>query len=41
MRIWILYGESDSMEIRITNDENYKHDPQKSHWNKANDHEWP
>ena len=28
-RIWILYGESDGMEIRITNDEYYKHNPEK------------
>ena len=26
-RIWILCGQSDGMEIRITNDEYYKHDP--------------
>ena len=28
-RIWILYRESDGMEIRITNEEYYKHDPEK------------
>ena len=28
-RIWILCGESDGMEIRITNEEYYKHDPEK------------
>ena len=36
------------MKIRISNDEYYKHklekednDPEKSHWNEANDPEWP
>ena len=28
-RIWILCGESDDTEIRITNDEYYKHDPKR------------
>ena len=28
-RIWILYGKLDGMEIRITNDEYHKHDPEK------------
>ena len=29
LRIWILSGESDCMEIRITNDVYYKHDLEK------------
>lgn len=45
-RVEILYGESDGVEIRITNDQCYKHDseklnyiPEKTHRSDGNDPE--